>query len=154
MTATLNQPIADFQFATTENPAASFSELKGKILVVYFYPKDNTPGCTTEAKDFRDLYPQFLALGIHILGVSRDSLKSHEKFKTECELPFPLISDHEQELCRYFDTIKEKNQYGKIVLGLERSTFLIDKQGVLRREWRKVKVDGHARAVLDAAMKL
>jgi len=148
MHAILNQPIKNLAFSTTENPHTSFADFKGKIIVLYFYPKDNTPGCTIEAKDFRDLYTKFLAADAVILGVSRDSLASHEKFKTDCELPFPLISDDKEELCHYFDVIKEKNMYGKKVMGVDRSTFLIDREGVLRQEWRNVKVPGHVQEVL------
>lgn len=149
-TATLNQPVFNFDFTTTENPQTNFAELLGKIVVLYFYPKDNTPGCTQEAKDFRDLYSQFLSANACILGVSRDSLKSHHKFKTSCGLPFPLICDDSQTLCHYFEVIKEKSMMGKKYLGIERSTFLIDQQGVLCQEWRNVKVSGHAQAVLQA----
>lgn len=152
--ATIGQPINDLPFTTTQNPNAHFSDLKGKIIVLYFYPKDNTPGCTMEAKDFRDLYTRFLSADAYILGVSRDNLASHASFQEECALPFPLISDENQALCHYFDVIKEKNMYGKKVMGIQRSTFLIDRTGILRQEWRDVKVPEHAQAVLEAVGKL
>ena len=123
---------------------------RGQQVVLYFYPKDSTPGCTTEAMQFRDLHLQFVAAGTQIFGVSRDSLKSHERFRVAQALPFDLLSDGEESICRMFDVIKTKNMYGKTVLGIERSTFLIDSQGILRHEWRKLKADGHADAVLAA----
>jgi thioredoxin-dependent peroxiredoxin len=122
---------------------------KGHPVVLYFYPKDNTPGCTTESQRFRDLYPRFAQLGCVVAGVSRDSLKSHAGFKTKFELPFELISDYDEKLCAQFGVIKMKNMYGKQVRGIERSTFVIDVNGMLAREWRGVKVAGHAEAVLD-----
>lgn len=152
--ATLNAPIANRSFATTESANMSFADLEGKTVVLYFYPKDNTPGCTLEAKDFRDIYSACVAADICIFGVSRDNLVSHHDFVTQCALPFPLISDTDQTLCTYFNVIKEKNMYGKKVMGVERSTFLIDATGVLRQEWRNVKVEGHAAAVFEAAKKL
>lgn len=126
------------------------SALRGKALVIYFYPKDSTPGCTTEAGQFRDLHGEFVKRNCAVFGVSRDSLKSHENFKAKLGLPFELITDADETACRLFDVIKTKNMYGKQVLGIERSTFLIDAAGVLRREWRKVKADGHAAEVLAA----
>ena len=126
------------------------SALRGKAVVIYFYPKDNTPGCTTEAGQFRDLDGEFAAAGAAVFGVSRDSLKSHEGFKAKLGLPFDLIADTDEAVCRLFDVIKSKNMYGKQALGVERSTFLIDAAGVLRREWRKLKADGHAAEVLAA----
>ena len=120
-----------------------------KTVVLYFYPKDNTPGCTTEGAQFRDLYPQFKKLGATIVGCSRDSLKSHEGFKEKMAFPFELLSDAEEKLCSQFDVIKMKNMYGKKVRGIERSTFVIDGDGKLAKEWRGVKVPGHAQAVLD-----
>jgi thioredoxin-dependent peroxiredoxin len=121
---------------------------------LYFYPKDDTPGCTLEGKDFRDHHADFDKLKVRILGVSRDTLASHAKFRGKYALPFELVSDPDEQLCRQFDVIKEKNLYGKKVLGIERSTFLIDGSGVLRKEWRKVKVDGHVAEVLAAAAEL
>ena len=124
------------------------SAQKGHPVVLYFYPKDNTPGCTTEGADFRDLHKAFAKLGAIVAGVSRDSLKSHENFKSKMEFPFPLLSDADEALCTRFGVIKMKNMYGKKVRGIERSTFVIDKAGNLAREWRGVKVPGHAAEVL------
>lgn len=149
MTATveLNQAVADFS-AETNQGTVSLSDFKGQYLVLYFYPKDNTPGCTNESKDFRDQYEQFKALNAEIIGVSRDSLNSHQKFIDKLELPFQLIADTEETLCKQFDVIKQKNMFGKIGFGIERSTFLIDPEGKLIAEWRKVKVAGHVDEVL------
>nr|WP_246012040.1 peroxiredoxin [Hydromonas duriensis] len=130
------------------------SNYRGKTVVVYFYPKDNTPGCTNEAMDFRDMYEQFLTANAVIVGVSRDSLKSHDNFKNKLELPFELISDPEEKLCSQFDVIKQKMMYGKQVRGIERSTFVIDGNGILQCEWRKVKVAEHANEVLAAVKRL
>lgn len=141
--------VPDFTAAST-GTRFSLAARRGKPLVLYFYPKDNTPGCTTEAMQFRDLHPDFVAAGCAVVGVSRDSLKSHEGFKAKLGLPFDLIADTDEAVCRLFDVIKSKNMYGKQVLGVERSTFLIDAAGVLRREWRKLKADGHAAEVLAA----
>ena len=127
---------------------------RGKPLVLYFYPKDNTPGCTTQAQQFRDLHDEFVKAGCVVVGVSRDDLKSHQSFKAKLGLPFELISDIEGVLCRMFDVVKNKMLYGKKVLGIERSTFLIDANGVLRQEWRSTKADGNAAAVLDAVRAL
>jgi peroxiredoxin Q/BCP len=126
----------------------------GKPVVLYFYPKDNTPGCTTQAQQFRDLHAEFVKAGCLVLGVSRDSLKSHEGFKAKLGLPFELISDIEGVLCRMFDVVKNKMLYGKKVLGIERSTFLIDANGALRQEWRSTRADGNAATVLEAVRKL
>lgn len=151
----LNKPVNDFTVAVTgATDSIKLSDLKGKNIVIYFYPKDNTPGCTTEGQNFRDLYPQFQQANTVIFGVSRESLKSHENFKAKQNFPFELISDPDEELCKLFDVIKLKKLYGKEYMGIERSTFLIDKEGVLRQEWRKVKVDGHAEEVLKAAQAL
>lgn len=151
---TLNSQVADFTAAATSNIEVSLSGLKGSNVVIYFYPKDSTPGCTTEGQDFRDMHEQFQALDTVIFGVSRDKIRSHENFKAKQEFPFELITDPEETLCQLFDVIKEKNMYGKKHMGIERSTFLIDKKGVLRREWRKVKVKGHVEEVLDAVKEL
>jgi len=132
----------------------TLSALQGKPLVLYFYPKDNTPGCTTQAQQFRDLHGEFVKAGCVVVGVSRDALKSHESFKAKLGLPFELISDIEGVLCRMFDVVKNKMLYGKKVLGIERSTFLIDADGFLRQQWRATKADGNAAAVLDAVRKL
>jgi len=141
--------VADFTAEATGGPF-KLSAHKGHPVVLYFYPKDNTPGCTTEGADFRDLHKQFTKLGAVIAGVSRDSMKSHESFKAKMEFPFELISDADEKLCAQFDVIKMKNMYGKKVRGIERSTFLIDGSGALAHEWRKVKVEGHAAEVLAA----
>lgn len=143
-----------FSLPATGEQTISLQEFKGKNLVLYFYPKDSTPGCTTEGQNFRDLYPEFQRFNTEVLGVSRDSIKAHENFKAKQGFPFELLSDKEEELCRLFDVIKEKNMYGKKVMGIERSTFLIDAKGVLRQEWRKVKVAGHAAEVLEAVKQL
>ncbi len=144
-----NQSVADFELPATGGKTFQLSALNNKFLVLYFYPKDSTPGCTTEAQQFRDLYPRFQAAGCEVHGISRDSLKSHENFKAKQALPFDLLSDAEEKACGLFGVIKMKNMYGKQVRGIERSTFVIDSQGVLRREWRGVKVPGHAQEVLE-----
>ena len=145
----LNQSIPDFELAATSDKQFCSSHYAGKTLVIYFYPKDSTPGCTTEGQQFRDLYAQFQAANAEIFGISRDSLKSHENFKTKQCFPFELLSDPEELACNLFGVMKMKNMYGKQVRGIERSTFVVDANGVLRREWRGVKVDGHAQQVLD-----
>lgn len=132
----------------------SLADAAGKALVLFFYPKDMTSGCTVEAREFRDILDKFRRAGALVLGVSRDSLKSHEKYREKESLPFHLLSDPEEKLCSQFDVIREKSLYGRKYMGIERSTFLIDAQGVLRREWRKVKVTGHAQEVLDAVREL
>lgn len=146
-TVELNKKVSDFT-AETNDGTISLSDFSGKYLVLYFYPKDNTPGCTNESKDFRDQYHAFKSLNAEIVGVSRDSLKSHQNFIDKYELPFELIADTEETLCNQFDVIKDKNMFGKIGRGIERSTFLINSKGVLIAEWRKVKVAGHADEVL------
>lgn len=145
----LNRPIPDFELPATGNRVFRLSACKGKLLVIYFYPKNNTPGCTTEGSQFRDLYPKFSALDCEIFGVSRDSLKSHESFKTKMKFPFELLCDAEEKTCRLFQVIKLKNMYGRQVRGIERSTFVLDRSSVLRQDWRGVKVPGHAQNVLD-----
>ena len=150
----LDQPVADFTAAATSDIEVSLSALKGSNVVIYFYPKDSTPGCTTEGQDFRNMHEEFKALDTVIFGVSRDKIRSHENFKAKQEFPFELITDPEETLCQLFDVIKEKNMYGKKHMGIERSTFLIDKEGVLRQEWRKVKVKGHVEEVLEAVKAL
>ncbi len=142
--------VPNFTLPATSDLNIELKELRGKHVVVYFYPKDNTPGCTTESCDFGSLHEKFKKKNTVILGVSRDSLASHEKFKAKFEFPFDLLSDADEKLCRLFDVIREKNMYGKKVLGIERSTFLIDTEGRLQREWRKVSVKGHAAEVLEA----
>ena len=146
--------VADFSAPATGGKPFTLSAHKGHPVVLYFYPKDNTPGCTLEGTDFRDLHKQFAKLGAIVAGISRDSLKSHENFKAKFELPFELISDADEKLCAQFGVIKMKNMYGKKVRGIERSTFLIDGKGRLAREWRGVKVAGHAEDVLAAVKAL
>ena len=153
-TPALDQSIPDFAAHATDGKAIRLSELQGHWVIMYFYPKDNTPGCTQEGQDFRDLNPEFEKLGAVILGISRDTLKSHEGFKCKYGFPFELISDADESLCQLFDVIKMKNMYGKQVRGIERSTFLIDPQGRLAREWRKVSVKGHAQVVLESLREL
>lgn len=154
MAVAVDQPVTDFQAPATSGQTISLAALKGKQVVIYFYPKDSTPGCTTEGQGFRDQYAQFQAANTEVFGVSRDSLKSHENFKCKQEFPFELISDKDEAICQLFDVIKLKKLYGKEYLGVDRSTFLIDKEGVLRQEWRGVKVPGHVNAVLAAAQAL
>jgi len=132
----------------------SLEDFAGNPLVLYFYPRDNTPGCTKQGQGFRDLYDQFQDCGCEIVGVSRDKLATHEKFAAKHDFPFPLIADPDESLCRQFDVIKEKNMYGKKVMGIERSTFLFDADGKLMREWRKVRVPGHVEEVLEAVREL
>ncbi|TAG44730.1 MAG: peroxiredoxin [Betaproteobacteria bacterium] len=144
--------IKDFSLPATNGATFTLSEHKGKTVVLYFYPKDDTPGCTTEGLDFAALHDKFLAANAIIVGVSRDSVKSHDKFCTKHGFPFALISDAEELLCAQFDVIKMKNMYGKQVRGIERSTFVIDATGKLAHEWRGVKVAGHAQAVLDTVV--
>lgn len=145
----LNQAIPDFELPSTSGKIFKLSDYIGKKLIVYFYPKDNTPGCTNQGKDLRDLYEAFQASNTEIVGISRDGLKSHENFKAKFNFPFELLSDAEEKACTLFDVIKMKKLYGKEVRGIERSTFVIDEQGILIHEWRKVKVDGHAQQVLE-----
>ena len=151
---TVGEKIGSFSVATTASSKLTNKDLLGKPYVLYFYPKDDTPGCTLEGKDFRDRHPDFDEVGIRVIGVSRDSLTSHAKFQSKYGLPFELASDADEKLCALFDVIKDKNMYGKKVRGIERSTFLVDADGVLRKEWRKVKVDGHVAEVLAAAAEL
>ena len=151
---TVGKKIKAFTVATTSSAELKAKDLAGKPYVLYFYPKDDTPGCTLEGKDFRDQHAKFKRLGVRVLGVSRDNLASHTRFQGKYDLPFELIADTDEALCRQFDVIKEKNMYGRKVMGIERSTFLVDADGVLRREWRKVKVDGHVSEVLAAAAEL
>jgi len=145
----LNQPISDFQLPATSGKNFQLSDYLGKTLVIYFYPKDSTPGCTTQGIQFRDHYQQFQQHNTEIFGISRDSLKSHENFKAKFSFPFELLADTEEAACSLFGVIKMKNMYGKQVRGIERSTFIIDKNGTLVKEWRGVKVDGHVAEVLN-----
>lgn len=146
---TLDHSVTNFSLPSTGDKSFSLSSIAGKKLVIYFYPKDNTPGCTTEGQDFRDNFKVFSDLNCMIVGVSRDSLKSHESFKEKMQFPFELLSDEDETVCKLFDVIKMKNMYGKQVRGIERSTFVLDSGGVLRKEWRKVKVPGHVLEVLE-----
>ena len=150
----VGKKIAPFSVATTAQPKLTSKDLLGKPYVLYFYPKDDTPGCTLEGKDFRDRHGDFAKKRVRVLGVSRDTLASHAKFQGKYALPFELVSDADEALCRQFDVIKDKNMYGKKVRGIVRSTFLIDADGVLRKEWRKVRVEGHVAEVLAAAAEL
>jgi peroxiredoxin Q/BCP len=142
--------VDDFTLPATGDQNLSLHDFIGRSLIIYFYPKDNTPGCTREGQDFRDLYRQFTEADADVLGVSRDSVKTHVNFREKHEFPFQLLSDNEEMLCKQFDVIREKKLYGRTYMGIERSTFLIDPEGVLQQEWRKVRVPGHAQAVLDA----
>lgn len=154
MTVEVGKKVPAFKLLATGDQTISLSSLKGKNIILYFYPKDNTPGCTTEGQDFRDSIAKFKRQNCIILGVSRDTLRTHENFKTKQNFPFDLLSDTEEELCNLFDVIKLKNMYGKKHLGIERSTFLINDKGVLKQEWRKVKVNGHVEEVLIAVKAL
>jgi thioredoxin-dependent peroxiredoxin len=150
----IDKPIPDLEVNATSERTFNLSDLRGRKLVLYFYPKDHTSGCATEGRDFRDHYADFNKLNCEILGVSRDTLKTHENFRTKQEFPFDLISDGEEALCKLFDVIHEKTMYGKKHMGVVRSTFIIDEKGVLRKEYRKVKVAGHVEEVLDAVKEL
>ncbi len=148
--ASIGKAIPKFELPATGEQTINLATLKGNLIVLYFYPRDNTPGCTREGQDFRDQHLKFKHAGAIVFGVSRDSVKSHEKFKEKQEFPFDLIADEDETLCTLFDVMKLKNMYGKKVRGIERSTFLINKKAVLIQEWRKVKVDGHVDDVLTA----
>ncbi len=150
----IGSKVPDFTLPATSDRDIRLKKLKGQNVVLYFYPKDSTPGCTTEGHEFGELYEEFRKLNTEVFGISRDSIKSHENFKAKQNFPFDLISDQDETLCQMFDVIQEKNMYGKKVMGVERSTFLIDAKGVLRQEWRKVKAMGHAAEVLDALKSL
>jgi len=152
-TVTLNQPLPEFTAQATNGELHS-SDLQGQATVLFFYPKNNTPGCTTESKDFRDQYAEFTAANCRVIGISRDTMGSHQRVIKKLELPYPLIADPEEAICNLFGVMKEKNMFGKKVKGIERSTFLIDGQGKLVQEWRKVKVPGHVEEVLTAAKAL
>jgi len=145
----LGKPVADFSLPSTGNTTFKLSGTRGSKVVLYFYPKDNTPGCTTQGSDFRDLHPQFKRAGTQVFGISRDSVKSHEGFKSKMKFPFELLSDADEKVCGQFGVMKLKNMYGRKVRGIERSTFVIDEKGVLAREWRGVKVPGHVQEVLN-----
>ena len=146
----LGKKVPDFTATATNDSVFSLSENMGKNIVIYFYPKDNTPGCTKEGEDFRDQFEEFISNNTVVVGVSRDSVKSHEKFICKYNFPFDLIADEDETVCQLFDVIKEKNMYGRKYMGIERSTFLIDTNGILINEWKKVKVKGHVEEVIDA----
>jgi len=150
----LGKKVPAFALPTSSGETWKLAETSGEKLVVYFYPKDMTSGCTLESQNFRDLHAAFRRAGARIVGISRDSVRSHERFKDKERLPFELLADEDGKICTLFDVIKEKSMYGKKYLGIERSTFLLDATGVLRREWRKVKVPGHAEEVLEATKSL
>jgi thioredoxin-dependent peroxiredoxin len=150
----VGKAVPDFKLPSTSGQTWRLKDARGHMVVLYFYPRDNTPGCTLEGQQFAHFAPRFKKADITILGISRDSMASHEKFKAKMCFPFELLSDDDGQVCKLFDVIREKNMYGRKVIGIERSTFLIDASGVLRSEWRKVKVDGHALAVLEAAQAL
>jgi peroxiredoxin Q/BCP len=150
----MNRVVADFKADATGDQQIRLKDLRGKNVVLYFYPKDSTPGCTTEGRDFSALHGKFKRAETVVLGVSRDSVASHEKFKEKQGFPFDLLSDPDERLCKQFDVIHEKSLYGRKFMGIVRSTFLIDSDGKLRQEWRKVKVKGHAEEVLEAVKAL
>jgi peroxiredoxin Q/BCP len=150
----IGKKVANFSLPATGDKTLSLKDFVGKNLVIYFYPKDSTPGCTLEGQNFRDYMPAFGKANTEILGVSRDSLKAHENFRAKQQFPFDLLSDADEKLCKQFDVIHEKNMYGRKVMGIVRSTFLIDGDGILRREWRKVRVKGHVEEVLEVAQSL
>ena len=150
----LNMTVPDFSAKITGTTPFQLSQYRGKNLVLFFYPKDNTPGCTTESLQFRDLYPKFQQAGSEIIGISRDSIRSHDGFKSKLDLPFELISDADETVCTMFDVIVMKSMYGKKVRGIERSTFIIDAAGKIVKEWRGVKVPGHVDEVLEFVQSL
>ena len=154
MSIATGESAPDIRLPATGDQNISFTDFKGRKLVVYFYPKDNTPGCTQEGQDFRDLYPEFEAADVAILGISRDSVRTHQNFKTKHGFPFDLLADTEEVACQAFGVIVQKKLYGREYLGVDRSTWLFDSDGILRQSWRKVRVKGHAQAVLDAAREL
>lgn len=149
MSATLNQTVPNFTLAATSQHTFNLEDYRGKTLILYFYPKDSTPGCTTQGVQFRDAYAELKACNAEVFGISRDSLKSHENFKAKFTFPFELLADTEELACGIFNVMKMKNMYGKQVRGVERSTFVIDQEGTLVKEWRGVKVDGHVAEVLN-----
>jgi peroxiredoxin Q/BCP len=153
-TIKLGDAVPDFEALSTGNKTIKLADYRGSYVVIYFYPKDNTPGCTQEGQSFRDNIDKFTAMGAFILGVSRDTIRVHEGFKCKQSFPFDLLSDTDEKLCQLFDVIKMKNMYGKQVRGIERSTFLIDPQGALVREWRKVKFKNHCEEILHALTEL
>jgi peroxiredoxin Q/BCP len=154
MSVEVGKKLPDCTLASTAGGEVRLKSLLGKKLVLYFYPRDNTPGCTLEGQQFAALNARFAKASVTVFGISRDSIASHQKFRDKMGFPFALLSDPDEEACRLFDVIREKNMYGRKVMGIERSTFLIDAKGVLRQEWRRVKVEGHAQEVLAAAQAL
>jgi peroxiredoxin Q/BCP len=144
-----NQVVPDFTLPATSNTIFTLSSVRDKLLVIFFYPKDNTPGCTTEVQQFRDLYVDFKKSGCGVFGLSRDSIKSHENFKNKFSLPFDLLSDEDEKVCNLFGVMKQKMMYGKQVRGIERSTFILNSKGIISKEWRGLKADGHAQEVLS-----
>ena len=154
MSVAVGKKVPDCTLASTAGGEVRLKSLLGKKLVLYFYPRDNTPGCTLEGQQFAALNARFAKAGVTVFGISRDSIASHQKFRDKMGFPFALLSDPDEEACRLFDVIREKNMYGRKVMGIERSSFLIDAKGVLRQEWRRVKVEGHAQEVLAAAQAL
>lgn len=150
----LNKALEPFEAGATSDLTVNNALIEGKKVVFYFYPKDNTPGCTTEGQEFRDNFEEFKAHNTIIFGISKDSMRTHENFKAKHEFPFELISDPEEEFCKFFDVIKLKKLYGKEYMGIERSTFIVNEEGVLVKEWRKVKVKGHVAEVLEAVKSL
>jgi len=146
----IGKRVPAFTLPATGDKSLSLKDFSGQNLVIYFYPKDSTSGCTRQGQDFRDQYKSYEKLNCQVLGVSRDSIRSHENFRAKHEFPFDLLSDSEETLCKLFDVIHEKSMYGRKFMGIVRSTFLIDKKGVLRKEWRKVKIAGHIEEVLEA----
>jgi peroxiredoxin Q/BCP len=154
MTVAVGKKIPAFSLPATGDQTISSKDLLGHPYVLYFYPRDNTPGCTSEGEDFRDHYAKFRRRKVTVLGISRDSVRSHERFKAKYDFPFELLADEDEKLCSLFDVMKQKNMYGKKVRGIERSTFLVDATGKLRRQWRKVKIDGHVAEVLEAIREL
>ncbi len=153
-TPVVGKRVPDFTLPATGGETFRLAAQRGHKVVLYFYPRDATPGCTLEGQNFRDLHPRFKRADTRVFGISRDSLASHEKFCAKQAFPFPLLSDADEKVCKLFDVIRLKNMYGKKVLGIERSTFLIDGEGILQREWRKLSVTGHAEEVLEAARSL
>ena len=154
MAVVVNKPLPEFEAVATGNESLSNQSLIGQTVVLYFYPKDNTPGCTTEAMEFRYKYKDFVKAGATVYGVSRDNMKSHDDFKEKLELPFELIADTEEKMCHMFGVVKNKIMYGKKVKGIERSTFLVGTDGILKQEWRGFKVAGHVEEVLKAVKAL
>ena len=154
MTPALNKPLPEFEAIATSGVKFTPQAFQGQTVILYFYPKDNTPGCTTEAMQFRDKYKDFVKAGAHVFGVSRDNMKSHDEFKSKLELPFELIADTEEKMCHMFGVVKNKIMYGKKVKGIERSTFLVGADGMLKEEWRGLKVPGHVDDVLKAVKAL